>query len=123
MRHVKPIQERAAILAGRGWSRRAVASELGTSERSLSRWGRLPEYQLLASQVREERLRAEPPTVRAVLEAALTAQKGEGIDWQSRLTAARLLLGAPDEPSRDEPVVITRKILVDRATGEEVEAA
>jgi hypothetical protein len=90
---VRPVQHRAADLLGRGWTNEEVATELGTSSRTISRWKEHPDFLEAVRRVREEQL-AEYPTARAALEAALHATTPRGLpDWSVRVQAARALLG------------------------------
>jgi transcriptional regulator with XRE-family HTH domain len=104
-------RERAACLLGQGWSRRAVAAELGVDLSTISRWRRDEQFRQLEQRAREQALDAKP-SVRATLEAALTATKpGGSADWAIRVQAARTLLGAPSEESnapRIERVYVSR---------------
>lgn len=121
---LRPEQIRAAALLGRGLSCRATARELSISERSITRWRALPEFKIAEREARADHMAERPNGIRAVLEQALHACKANGQpDYGTRLRAAALLLGAPPaEPDPNEPVIIERRIYVDRATDEEVAA-
>jgi transcriptional regulator with XRE-family HTH domain len=115
-------RERGATLLGQGWSRRAAAAELGVDISTISRWRRDEQFRQLEQRAREEALDAKP-SVRATLEAALTATKPNGTaDWAVRVQAARTLLGAPPEDS-DVPQVVRERIYVDRLGNEREVAA
>jgi hypothetical protein len=124
MRTLRPEQARAAALLGRGLSCRATARELSVSERSLTRWRKLPVFQAAERAARADHLAERPNGIRAVLEQALHACRDNGTpDYATRLRAAGLLLGAPPEdPGEGQPVVVRKTIYIDRATGEEVAA-
>lgn len=66
----------------------------------------------MEKRIRDARLADEPPTVRAVLEAALTATRGDGIDWQSRLKSAQLLMQLPaEDPEETEKPYLHPEVL------------
>jgi|SRR5215211_5865292 len=117
------MAHRAAELLGSGRSRVSVAAELGIDPATISRWRRDADFRQLEQAARERHLDAHP-SAHQTLEAALSATDARGLPkWETRVAAARALLGQPADDHSDEPVVIERRILVDRATGEEVEAA
>ena len=102
---LRPEQQRAAILIGRGLSCRATAHELSISERSLTRWRKLPAFREAETRARADFLAERPSGIRAVLEQALHATKRNGEpDFPVRLRAAQLLLGAPPEQDPSTPV-------------------
>lgn len=104
-------QQRAAALVGAGWQKKAVARELGVSERTISRWVGRDDFRNLVRRQREAALAAKP-TAKATLEAALVAVTPSGApDWRTRVAAARALTGlddshaAPKTPGARETVI------------------
>ena len=90
-----------------------MAAELRVDLSTISRWRRDEAFQRLEQRAREQALDAKP-TVRATLEAALTATKPNATpDWATRVQAARALLGAPPEDA-DVPRVIREIVYADR---------
>lgn len=99
---------------GRGLSCRATARELSVSERSLTRWRRLPDFQEAVQRARADFMAERPSGIRVVLEQALHATRTNGQpDYPTRLRAAQLLLDAPGEP-QPEPAPRVVKIYADR---------
>jgi hypothetical protein len=95
---VDATKQRAAALTALGWGSRRVAEEVGVGQKTITRWKQLPEFQQAVAQSRPQR--DENPTIRAVLEEALTtATKRDGNpDWQVRVSAARALMQLGDLP-------------------------
>ena len=76
-------------MLGRGRQVKAVAETLGVNPRTVSRWRRVPAF---AAEEERARASAERPSPRGVLLDALMATRNDGVDWPSRLAAARALL-------------------------------
>jgi hypothetical protein len=93
----------AANLLGQGRTRNSVAAELQIDPATISRWRRESEFQAMEARARETALDANP-TVRATLHAALSAvhPKTGAPDWTSRIAAARILMGSPEEAPETE---------------------
>src|SRR5215213_4044549 len=95
-------QRRAAQLRGRGWGMREIATELGVSERSLTRWFKLPAVQAEQGRARQEAQTEHPLSIRATMEQQLLACRRDGSpDWQARASAAKILASLPPEESSD----------------------
>jgi hypothetical protein len=106
-----PQHHQAAALLGQGWKRDAVAAEVGVHPVSISRWGDHAPFKEAVENARRAHLAANP-TAAATLEAALAATRANGTpDWQTRVAAARALLGrnargAPGDVVRQTRVFI-----------------
>jgi hypothetical protein len=103
------IQRIAAAQFGRGKTRKAIANRLEVTERTLTRWRKLPEFQAEEQRVRVNSSSADP---RGVLVDALSARRDDGIDWQSRLKAAFALLGDRTEmpPEEDDDGLLVIRV-------------
>jgi len=100
----------AAGLLGRGKSQNAVCKILGVSISTLKRWNHLPDFQAERARVAEA---SRTPDPEGVLLDALCATRGDGVDWTSRLNAAKQLLNlraddpaAPDDGAEPTPPTI-----------------
>jgi hypothetical protein len=83
---------------------REIASELGVSERSLTRWFKLPAVQQEQGRARGEAQAEHPLSIRATMEQQLLACRRDGSpDWTARAQAARILAELPPE-ERGDPV-------------------
>lgn len=115
-----PKQAKAAQLLGRGLSCRVTARELHVSERTLTRWRKVPGFSEAERRAHQEHV-GEIDGIRTVLENALIARKRNGEpDYATRLRAAALLLGQPPEPA-EPPKVLRQYVYRDRI--EELERA
>jgi hypothetical protein len=83
-----------AGLVGRGASCAAASRALGVNEKTVRRWRDVPAFRGEVERVRSDLT----PSPKGVFLAALTATKGDGIDWQARLRAADALLDLEGQP-------------------------
>ena len=94
------VQLTAARLTGRGKIARVVCETLSISERTLRYWKALPGF---SDEVERVRRNAWQPDPEGTLLDALTATRQDGVDWNARIMAARLLIEIearrPPEPS------------------------
>jgi hypothetical protein len=103
---------RAAALLGQGHSRAEVAEAVGVHEASISRWRSDPDFAAAEAEARKAHLNANP-TAAATLEAALSATRKDGTpDWQTRVQAARALLGTKAATGSPDEVVRQTRIYV-----------
>jgi len=105
-----PRQRQAASLIGHGRLQREAAAEVGVHPGTVKRWAARPDFRKAVDQARAVLLK-DNPAPQATLEAALTATRRDGSpDWQSRITAARALLGR--EPEGDSPQAKVRETTI-----------
>jgi hypothetical protein len=111
---LSPRQQQAAQLIGSGQLQREAAAEVGVHPGTVKRWMRREDFRSTVDRARAALL-AENPGPQATLEAALNASKRDGSpDWQSRITAARALLGREPKGSSPEEKVRETTIHFDR---------
>jgi hypothetical protein len=115
---LNPRQRQAASLIGQGGLQRDAAREVGVHAGTVKRWAAREDFREAVDRARRTLL-ARNPGPEATLEAALTARRRDGApDWQSRITAARALLGR--EPVGATPAEKVRETVIhmDRLRGE-----
>lgn len=111
---LRPLQNRAVALLARGMTIKATAQELSCSERTVTRWRTEPDFLRALESARADYMAERPNGIRAVLDQALYAIKRNGEpDYPTRIQAARILLGAPQEEA-EAPTVIREVIYADR---------
>lgn len=105
-RSLTEVQRTAAGMLGRGKTRRDIAQALGMSEQSITRWRKHPDFAAEEERVRRNSGRPDPYNV---LLDALCARKDDGVDWPSRLNAAKeLLVRFPDGDAPPEENLASR---------------
>jgi AcrR family transcriptional regulator len=93
---------------------REIASELGVSERSLTRWFKLPAVQQEQGRARAEAQAEHPLSIRATMEQQLLACRRDGSpDWTARAQAARILAELPADNAPAEPQLFSIRINAD----------
>jgi hypothetical protein len=93
---VTPRKRSVANLTARGLTQQQVAELLGCSAKTVQRDLEDPEVSALVDSLGEP---ADDPAV-ATLRSALLATRRDGApDWNARVSAARALLAAPEDPA------------------------
>jgi hypothetical protein len=94
-------KKRFAELVGRGLTLKEAGHAVGIAPKTAQRWNMQPEVRKIARETREHLMN---PSVRGTLHEALSARKRDGsLDWNARISAARLLMTEPEMMPESDP--------------------
>jgi hypothetical protein len=106
-RGLTEVQRVSAGMIGRGQPYAAITKLLGPSSKTLQRWRKIAAFE---AEVQRVQVSSEKPEPRGVLLDALSAHRGDGADWPTRVKAAMALAAMPDEPdngpAHDGPTMV-----------------